>query len=115
MLFSMRHVALSSRDMMEFTALELAALQAIFSETPELLEALDRQLQGANVTRRQNTGGGFFTDISVADEILAVVSQRVLGNNVYADVNGLQHGVGLILFMEGGKLALLEVVSQFEN
>jgi hypothetical protein len=54
--------------MMAFTELELAALHSIFSETPELASTLERQLTVATVQERENSGGGFFTTISVAED-----------------------------------------------
>ena len=55
----------SIHGMSEFTKLEEAALRSIFSETPELAAIFERQLKNARVTKRENTGGGFFTTISV--------------------------------------------------
>lgn len=59
--------------------MEVAALRAIFLETPELAPALERQLEASVVTDRENSGGGFFTTIKVADDAPAVTSPSVLG------------------------------------
>jgi hypothetical protein len=88
--------------MITFTELELAALHSIFSETPELASGLERQLEGATVTKRVNSGGGFFTTITVADDALPVSSPRVLGRQTQARVVGLEHGLGFVLFVENG-------------
>ena len=94
--------------MTTFTELELAALHSIFSETPELASELERQLAVATVTERENTGGGFFTTIAVADDALRVSGPEVLGYETQARVAGLEHGLGFVLFMEDGRLHLLE-------
>lgn len=94
--------------MTTFSELELAALHSIFSETPELALGLERQLAVATVTERENSGGGFFTTIAVADEVPTVSSPRVLGYETQARVAGLEHGLGFVLFMEHGRLHLLE-------
>ncbi|MBS0475570.1 MAG: hypothetical protein JSR28_10575 [Proteobacteria bacterium] len=94
--------------MSKFTALELAALDAIFLETPDLNEALRRQLRFARVVKRENSGGGFFTDISVAPDASALACDRVLGKTTRAKVAGLSWGMGFVLFMDHGKLSLLE-------
>ncbi|ETA72347.1 MULTISPECIES: hypothetical protein [Mesorhizobium] len=95
--------------MTAFTALEIAALHSIFSETPKLTSALERQLTLATVTKRQNSGVGFFTSIAVADDVpLVSNSSRVLGNETQAHVAGLELGFGFVLFLEDGKLDLLE-------
>jgi len=94
--------------MSTFTKLELAALHSIFAETPQYANGLAVQLAGASVTERENTGGGFFTTISVAADIPQIPSPRVLGHEIYAKVEGLTHGMGFILFMKDGNLNLLE-------
>jgi len=43
----------------KFTELELAALNSIFSETPELAVGLHRQLEAASVTERRKTAKDF--------------------------------------------------------
>jgi hypothetical protein len=94
--------------MTTFTDLELAALHSIFSETPELAAGLERQLVVATVAKRENSGGGFFTTIAVADDVPRVSSPKVLGYETQARVAGLEHGLGFVLFMEDGRLHLLE-------
>lgn len=97
-----------NQRMVEFTKLELASLHAIFSETPALAQKLEHQLQRSAVTKRENTGGGFFTDIAVADDAPKVDCPDVLGHTTHARIGGLKHGLGFVLFMEEGKLHLLE-------
>jgi hypothetical protein len=92
----------------EFTILETAALEAIFSETPELAPALKSQLEASVVTNRENSGGGFFTTMKVADDAPAVNSPSVLGYATQARIGGLEHGLGFVLFMRDGKLHMLE-------
>jgi hypothetical protein len=91
-----------------FTRLEQAALRAIFAETPDLAPALERQLARAVVTDRENTGGGFFTDIAVADDAPPVAGPAVLGNATHARVAGMEDGLGFVLCMEKGRLSLLQ-------
>ena len=94
--------------MTEFTDLEVAALRAIFSETPELAQALGRQLDASVVTKREDSGGGFFTTMSVAHDAPAVDSPSVLGDATHARVDSLAHGLGFVLFMQAGRLHMLE-------
>tara|TARA_R110001606_G_scaffold94125_2_gene208831 strand:- start:11347 stop:11718 length:372 start_codon:yes stop_codon:yes gene_type:complete len=94
--------------MPDFTKLELAALHSIFIETPEYEEGLVAQLAGASVAERENTGGGFFTKISVATASQPLSCPRTFGPAIYADVEGLAYGVGFVLFMKDGYLDLLE-------
>jgi hypothetical protein len=94
--------------MMTFTELELAALRSIFSETPELASGLEQQLAVGTVTERENTGGGFFTTIAIADDAPTVSSPNVLGYETQARIDGLSDGLGFVLFMEDGRLHVLE-------
>ncbi len=95
-------------SMKAFTLLERAALRSIFAEHPDLAVGLEQQLADAVVTMRENTGGGFFTTISVSENARPVDGPRVLGHETSANVDGLEHGLGFVLFMEEGKLQLLE-------
>ena len=94
--------------MSEFTALERAALRAIFSENPDLESQLEAQAAKAIVIKRENTGGGFFTDISIPEACGPISSKSPLGDCCYAKVDGLEHGLGLLLFLEEGRMTLLE-------
>lgn len=94
--------------MTAFTELELAALRSIFSETPELAPALERQLAVASVAERENSGAGFFTTIAIPDEAPPVSGPNVLGHETHAHIAGLPVGLGFVLFLKSGRLDLLE-------
>jgi len=94
--------------MTRFTEMETAALRAIFAETPAIALALESQLGRAVVTERENSGGGFFTDIDVPDNVSSVDCPKTLGNATHARIEGLEHGLGFVLFMREGKLDMLE-------
>jgi hypothetical protein len=97
--------------MLDFTALERAVLAEICrdAEEPALLE---RQLASASVTRRENTGDGFFTWFAVDRTCAAFMSRwRVLGN-VHAAVEGFERPITLTLFRDkDGYANLLEATS----
>ena len=90
-----------------FTKLELAALHAIFAETPEMAEDLERQLATAAVTDLENTWHGFFTSIAVEGSSPRVAADH-LGKTTYAKVLGLNPGLGFVLFLKEGLLHKLE-------
>ncbi|HEX8578729.1 MAG TPA: hypothetical protein VF655_03950 [Allosphingosinicella sp.] len=94
--------------MCDFTEMEMAALRAIFAETPDVSKQLQRQMQVARVVKRENTGGGFFTEIAVPNKVPLVVCPNELGYATHARVQGLNHGLGFVLFLAEGKLHLLE-------
>lgn len=93
---------------MKLTELEGAALCSIFSEMPELAAVLERQLEAATVTERENSGAGFFTTIDVSDNGPRVKSPTVLGYETHAHIKGMEYCLGFVLFMKDGALHMLE-------
>jgi hypothetical protein len=94
--------------MTTFTELELAALHSMFSERPELTSQLEQQMSVAKVTERENTGVGFFTSISVPTDAAPVDVLEPLSGETHARVQGLEPGLGFVLFFEDGRLRTLE-------
>ncbi|WP_420143726.1 hypothetical protein [Sphingobium sp.] len=94
--------------MTQLTELERAAIEAILAEKPEHFGPLSEQLQSVTVEKRENTGGGFFTTISVSSLAQAATVSSPLGLNVYANIDGMEHGLGMLLFFERGRMSLLE-------
>lgn len=91
-----------------FTPLETATLLAILEECPERIRDLQAQLNAAAVIGREHMGAGFFTTIAVQAKAGPVESLRRLGRHVFARVDGLKYGLGFVLFLEDGRLSLLE-------
>ena len=94
--------------MLGFTSLERAAIEAILGESGESRATIARQLLHSVVLSRENTGGGFFTEIEVGS---AVESPRVkgsFGENVWMSIDGLEYGLGMILHFKDGRASLLE-------
>ena len=90
--------------MPDLTRLERAALAEIARQHPTLAP----QAATARVTVRENTGCGFFTTLAVDPAAAAAIEgPRVLGN-VWLDVEGLEHPMTFLVFMEGGYMQCLE-------
>jgi hypothetical protein len=94
--------------MTPFTELELAALHSMFSEAPELAPQLERQLSVATVAKRENTGVGFFTTLSVPPTAEPVERSEPISGETHARLPGLEHGLGFVLFFEEGRIETLE-------
>ena len=63
----------------------------------------------AVVARREFSGVGFFTYLSVPAELpRAKGCARLVLGDVYAEVAGLQHSAGFLLFVTDGALDVLE-------
>jgi hypothetical protein len=87
------------RQVMEF---------ALRGEHPAL-EVLREQLAATAVAAREDTGVGFFTHFAVpaGARRLPLAGRLVIGD-VHADVSGLQHGAGFLVFVACGILDTLE-------
>lgn len=93
--------------MSNLTELERAVLDKILDGDHPLLEILRNQLSNDRVSRREMTGTGFFTYFNVGDPPVADVEKIVFGD-VSADIEGVHHGAGFLVWVEHGRLIMLE-------
>lgn len=95
--------------MSAFTSLEQTALAAVLDEMIEERGIVQEQLLHAIVLSRENTGGGFFTEIEIGHSACELDRQSgPLGYNVFIGVDGLEFGLGMILHLKEGRASLLE-------
>lgn len=89
------------------TPLEAAVLDMLLQGDEPLLATLRSQAEQARLVSKEYTGVGFFCDFEVPPE-----APRTSGSfyieDVNADIEGLQHGAGFVLFVRGGRLDSLE-------
>ena len=93
---------------MAFTPLERAVLCAICENQSVDRVALESQLSTAVVVGRENTGAGFYAQISVQRDSAASVGGERLRNGPTATIEGLEHGMGFILWLKEGFADCLE-------
>lgn len=102
--------------MEDLSRLERAVLEKLLLGDQEALELLRRQLATAQVVHREMTGAGFLTRLVVSQSLPAAdIPSKVYLGDVVAEVEGLRYGLGFILFIEHGRLALLEGYTHQEN
>jgi len=89
-------------------------LRAIAAQYPDANGAIDAQRSVARVTGRNNTGAGSYTTFEVAKSGTVVTVASPIGN-VTARVQGLDHGMGFILWLQNGRLSKLEGYSLEED
>ncbi len=96
------------------TALERAVLDKLLQGDDPVLTALRRQLEHATIESREYTVVGFYLNfahpeqtVSVTDEIPNVKSRFCFGD-VKADIEGLEHGAGFLLWVIDGFVDSLE-------
>ncbi len=100
--------------MIELTALERAVLYKIVSQYPEASGVLSAQLSGLSVTGRENTGAGFYTRFAI-DSQAPVASLASPIGDVAVKVDGLDHGIGFLLWLRDGYMNQLEGFSFEED
>lgn len=87
--------------------IERAVLEATAEDYPQSASALQGQTETAMVAKFENTGAGFFSTISVAADAPALAEKSPL-DGAYANVEGIEHGMGFIVFMDSGRVSLIE-------
>src|SRR4029077_21270566 len=77
--------------------------------------ALEAQLSTAIVLSRENTGAGFYTPFSVERSSVAPIEGERLRRGPSARIDGLEHGMGFILWLKEGYADCLEGYSHEES
>lgn len=93
----------------DFEQFEEHVLRMLLEGDEPPLVTLRSQLRLANRIRREMSGVGFFTHFDVpaeAPRLKHCASLRF--GDVTAELEGLQHGTGFVLFVDGGLLTMLE-------
>jgi len=96
-------------------ALEQEVLTKLLRGDDLVLRTLLAQYSQCVVTNRELTGCGFFTNFSViSDEFRIRGKQDFSFGDVKAEIDGLEYGAGFVLFVQKGKLKMLEGFSYEE-
>jgi hypothetical protein len=98
-----------------FTRLERAVLEAILRMHPHDRAALEAQFVNARVVNRENTGAGFYTHFTIARDGSAAINGERIRRGPSATIEGLQHGMGFILWLADGFADCLEGYSYGES
>jgi hypothetical protein len=96
---------------MEFTKLERAVIQQIMTSPIEGMEGLRRQFTASSVVKREYTGVGFYTTISVPESVPPVQESVDLRDQLMAGASGLVDThvcISFHLWMRQGYLRCLE-------
>ena len=77
-------------------------------EAPEYNEHLPHLL----VDRRENTGAGIYVYFKYSEKPTLFSSEnRTIGQSVYAEIEGLEGGAGFMLYIDEGRITMLESFS----
>ena len=89
--------------------LERKALEMLLAGDHPSLVVLREQLAVVDVQDREFSGVGFFTELRVPPSAARLDGRpRLIIGDVYAEVSGLEHPVGFLLFVSEGALDMLE-------
>ena len=100
--------------MNELTEFERAVLDAILEGDHPTLDILRAQARRMVLESREFSGAGFFLDFVVPEELAAPIPDAVIGD-VTAEIPGLRHGAGFLLFIRNGRISFLEGFSYGED
>jgi hypothetical protein len=99
---------------MEFTTLERAAIETLLSKSMEGIDVLMAQFAASSVVKREYTGVGFYTTISVPRSVPPVTLTASLQEHLLNGATGLVRDPSLVisfhLWVVEGYLACLEAV-----
>lgn len=98
-----------------FTTLERAVLAAICDMYSADRAALEAQLSTAALLSRENTGAGFFTRFAVDRASSVAIGGMRLRDGPATKIDGLEHGMGFILWLKEGYADCLEGYSYAES
>lgn len=87
--------------------LEQAVIDKLLAGDHQALAVLRAQAERMRLVERKETGAGFFCQFEVEEEAPALHGDFQIGD-VHAELAGLAHGAGFVLFVRSGRLAMLE-------
>jgi hypothetical protein len=100
--------------MKTLTSFEQAVLDKLLAGDDPALAILREQARHASLRSREMTGVGFHCHFDVPDNAERLGHEKFHLGDVNASVSGLAHGAGFVLFVEDGRLAMLEGYSYDE-
>ena len=93
--------------MRDLWPIEQAVLEAAVVEYPDLADALCQQIKRARVIAFENTGAGFFSELSLTADVPQLVASSPL-DCAHGSIRGVEDAMGFLVFLRGGHLATIE-------
>jgi hypothetical protein len=95
--------------MNKLTELERAVILKLLNADEPAFGVLRAQVETLNVSEREFTGVGFYTELNVPETVTRISANATFKiGDVDAEIKGLKHGAGFLLYVEVGALAMLE-------
>jgi hypothetical protein len=107
---------MTHRTATPLTSFEAAVLAKLLDGAHPALGALRAQMRGAMARSRKFSGAGFFIDLAIPEDLprAPVQKHKIHFGDVAAEIPSLKHGAGFVLFVEDGRLSMLEGYSYDE-
>jgi hypothetical protein len=87
---------------------ETAALHAIAANYPDFEPQIASMFESCVVTKRENTGGGFFTTLALQTQVFSPIGLRSPLGDGWLSIKGLRFGICCLVFLTEGFPTLLE-------
>jgi hypothetical protein len=100
--------------MIEMSDFERLVLMKVLEGDHPVLNSLRQQLEVCQISMREFTGAGFYTTLVVDKSLVKSIECDLILSDVIAQVGGLQHGAGFVLYVNNGILDVLEGYSYDE-
>jgi len=100
--------------MSELDSLERTLLDACLAGAHPLLAALRAQAAVARIERRESEPDGVRSFFLLPDDVVAVAPEAIHFSDVDPQIEGLDDGASVSLWVIGGRLAFLEVLAYDE-
>jgi len=94
--------------MNSFSGLERRVLQMLLEGSHALLPLLRQQIEQSEVKSREMTGVGFFTHVSIPEELRIYGSPSFELSDVSGSASNVRHCFGFVLFIRKGVVSMLE-------
>lgn len=89
--------------------LEAAVMDKLFTGDDMALALLRQQRQRLRVRTREYSGVGFFTEFDLPPDAPKLpVAGPIRFGDVLAEIDGMEHGAGFLIFVDNGLLTMLE-------
>ena len=96
------------KHQIELATLEKEVMGMLLQGENSVLAMLYQQYLVSTVKKRELTGVGFFTTFVAPKGISSVNNYSFTFGDVVAEMDGLKHGVGFVLFVTNGIIDILE-------
>jgi hypothetical protein len=95
-------------DAQGLTSLEHDVIEALLKADHPVFDSLRLQFARCRAVSREYTGVGFFTTLAVPASVSPAGVDGLALSDVHAELVGLEHGAGFVLWVEQGLLNQLE-------